>query len=67
MAYDDAAAQGLIQVMGRETDDRFMAHVMAMVNDRQSMARVADTFKMVYTPFHGCGWQLVPEACGAWA
>lgn len=50
MAYDDAAAQGLIQVMGRETDDRFMAHVMAMVNDRQSMARVADTFKMVYTP-----------------
>ena len=62
MAYDDAAAQGLIQVMGRETDDRFMAHVMAMVNDRQSMARVADTFKMVYTPFHGCGWQLVPEA-----
>ena len=62
MAYDDAAAQGLIQVMGRETDDRFMAHVMAMVNDRESMARVADTFKMVYTPFHGCGWQLVPEA-----
>ena len=48
--------------MGRETDDRFMAHVMAMVNDRESMARVADTFKMVYTPFHGCGWQLVPEA-----
>ena len=62
MAYDDAAAQGLIQVMGRETDDRFMAHVMAMVNDRESMVRVADTFKMVYTPFHGCGWQLVPEA-----
>ena len=62
MAYDDAAAQGLIQVMGRETDDRFMAHVMAMVNDRQSMAQVADTFKMVYTPFHGCGWKLVPEA-----
>ena len=62
MAYDDAAAQGLIQVMGRETDDRFMAHVMAMVNDRESMARVADTFKMVYTPFHGTGYQLIPEA-----
>ena len=62
MAYDDAAAQGLIQVMGRETDDRFMAHVMAMVNDRQSMAQVADTFKMVYTPFHGTGYQLIPEA-----
>ena len=40
----------------------FMANVMAMVNDRSSVAQVADTFKMVYTPFHGCGWKLVPEA-----
>ena len=40
----------------------FMANVMAMVNDRESMAKVADTFQMVYTPFHGCGWKLVPEA-----
>lgn len=26
------------------------------------MAKVADTFKLVYTPFHGCGYKLVPEA-----
>ena len=32
-----------------------MENVMAMVNDRDSMAKVADTFKVVYTPFHGCG------------
>ena len=42
-----------------------MAHVMAMVNDRESVAKVADTFKMVYTPFHGCGYKLVPEALRA--
>lgn len=62
MEFDDAKAQGLIEIMGAETDERFMSHVMAMVNDRASMAKVADTFHMVYTPFHGCGWKLVPEA-----
>ena len=61
MEFDDAKAQGLIEIMGAETDERFMSHVMAMVNDRESMAKVADTFHMVYTPFHGCGWKLVPE------
>jgi phosphoglucomutase len=30
--------------------------------DRRRGARVADTFKIVYTPFHGCGYKLVPEA-----
>ena len=48
--------------MGDETDRKFMAHVTAMINDRDSVAKVADTFKMVYTPFHGCGYKLVPEA-----
>ena len=62
MEFDDAKAQGLIEIMGAETDERFMSHVMAMVNDRESMAKVADTFKVVYTPFHGCSWKLVPEA-----
>ncbi len=62
MDYDQAVEQGFIEVLGQETDERFMSRVMAMVNDRESMAKVADSFKMVYTPFHGCGWKLVPEA-----
>ena len=62
MAFDDAAKAGLITLLGEETDKMFMANVMAMVNDRSSIAQVANTFKMVYTPFHGCGWKLVPEA-----
>ena len=62
MAFDDAVKAGLITLLGEETDKMFMANVMAMVNDRSSIAQVANTFKMVYTPFHGCGWKLVPEA-----
>ena len=62
MPFDEAKAAGLIEVIGEETDRAFMTNVFAMINDRESVAKVADTFKMVYTPFHGCGWKLVPEA-----
>ena len=64
MAYDDAVAQGLIEVIGEETDQAFLQEVMAMVTDPQAIPAVADSFKMVYTPFHGCGYKLVPEALG---
>ena len=62
MDFDEAAKTGLIETMGDETDRKFMANVMDMVNDYDSVAKVADTFQVVYTPFHGCGHKLVPEA-----
>ena len=60
--FDEAMKRGMISLLGEETDKMFMANVMAMVNDHTSVAQVADTFKVVFTPFHGCGWKLVPEA-----
>ena len=62
MPFDEAKAAGHIELMGEETDNAFMENVMAMVNDRECVAKVADTFHVVYTPFHGCGWKLVPQA-----
>ncbi len=62
MDYDQAVAQGKIVLMGEETDEKFLANVMAQVNDKAVVEKVADTFKMVYTPFHGTGYQLIPEA-----
>ena len=61
MPYDQAVAQGKITIMGQETDEAFLSHVMAQVNDRAAVEKVADTFKMVYTPFHGTGYKLIPE------
>ena len=60
--YDQAVAAGQITLMGEETDEKFLSHVMAQANDPAAVARVADTFKMVYTPFHGTGYKLIPEA-----
>ena len=62
MPYDDAVKVGLIEVLGAETDEKFLANVMAQVNDKETVAKVADTFKLVYTPFHGTGHKLIPEA-----
>lgn len=65
ISYEQAVSDGLITVMGEETDRKFMKNVTAMIMDRDAVARVADTFKVVYTPFHGCGYKLVPEAIRA--
>ncbi len=62
MDYDQAVAEGKIVLMGGETDEKFLANVMEQVNDKAVVEQVADTFKMVYTPFHGTGYKLIPEA-----
>jgi phosphoglucomutase len=48
--------------MGEETDRLSWPRSPSQAIDRATVARVADTFKIVYTPFHGCGYKLVPEA-----
>ncbi len=62
MDYDTAVAEGKITILGEDCDRRFLTQVMSMVNDYETVQKVADTFKLVYTPFHGCGHKLVPEA-----
>ena len=62
MDYKQAVEEGRITLMGAETDEKFLANVMEQVNDQQAVDTVADTFKMVYTPFHGTGYKLIPEA-----
>ena len=62
MDYDEAVSKGLITLMGEETDEKFLANVMEQVNDKAVVEKMADTFTMVYTPFHGTGYKLIPEA-----
>ena len=64
LAYETALEKGLITLMGKETDDKVLAHGLAQINDKASVAKVADTFTMVYTPFHGTGYQQIPYVLG---
>ena len=60
--FHEAVADGRIEIMGEETDEAFLAEVMKMAIDKETVAEVADDFRIVFTPFHGCGHKLVPEA-----
>jgi len=62
MPYDEAVSRGLITLMGRETDEEFLACAMAEVPEPEVFRKAADSFKMVFTPFHGAGRELIPEA-----
>ena len=56
--YDEAVVSGMITVMGDECDERFMRNVMAMANDSAMVSKMANDFKIVFTPFHGCGHKM---------
>ncbi len=62
MPLDQAREQGMVTILGEETDELFLEQVLGQVIDRASVAQVADTFGIVYTPFHGTGYRLIPEA-----
>ena len=62
MDYQAAIQAGLVTIMGDETDEKFLAKVMEQATDKAVVAKVADRFKIIYTPFHGTGHKLIPEA-----
>ena len=60
--FDEAVAQGKIELIGAETDEAYLAKVLGQAINKSVVAKVAPEFKIVYTPFHGAGYKLVPEA-----
>ena len=60
--YDEAVELGQIILLDEETDEAFLKRVLGQAIDREAVEAVADRFKVVYTPFHGCGYRIIPEA-----
>ncbi len=60
--FAEAVDKGLVETIGATTDEDYLQNVISQSIDRDVVARVADRFKIVYTPFHGAGHKLVPEA-----
>ena len=52
---------GGIEMMGADVDDRYLADQLSLMLSPDSVKRHAD-LKIVYTPLHGCGVRLMPEA-----
>ncbi len=60
--FESAVANGKITIVGEELDRKFMENVLAQAVNTDVVAEVADELKIVYTPLHGAGHKLVPEA-----
>ncbi len=60
--FDEALADGRIELIGAETDEEYLKCVLGQAINKAVVAKVADKLKIVYTPFHGAGHKLVPEA-----
>lgn len=61
MNFDAAVAAGLIQFLGAETDEIFLKAALGESWGKEHVAKIADDFRVVFTPFHGAGRVLVPE------
>lgn len=61
MDFAQAVEQGLVQMMDWQTDEAYLKEVLAVAINPDCVRQVADEFKLVYTPFHGAGYRLVPE------
>ena len=60
--YGELVKSGKIRILSGETDEAYLQEVLKMAVNPDCVKAVADTFKLVYTPFHGAGYKLVPEA-----
>gem|GEM_PF-3545 len=61
MPFEEAKAAGLITMMGEEIDEKYLACVLEQSVGGSYVEKAADDFTIIYTPFHGTGYKLVPE------
>ncbi|MDY3710878.1 MAG: phospho-sugar mutase [Agathobaculum sp.] len=59
--YDASVQSGMIRILSAETDEAYLSEVIKVSVNPECVKQVADEFKLVYTPFHGAGYRLVPE------
>ena len=52
---EEAKAKGLLQIIGKETDDAYIAALKKLVLDKDVIKKMAKDIRIVYTPFHGTG------------
>ena len=61
MPFDEAKDKGLIKLVGAALNEKFLETVKGEQINPESVYAVADTMKLVYTPFHGSGSRPIKE------
>lgn len=53
--YKEAEKSGLLEIVGAELDEKFLNAIQKQQLTPDAVTKVADSFKLIYTPFHGTG------------
>ncbi len=61
MELDKAIADGIVEIVGPALNEQFIETVMTQQQNPEAVHEVADTFKLIYTPFHGTGSRPIKE------
>ena len=59
--FDRLLGSGMIEYVGAEVDEAYLAEVLKQRVDPDAIPAVAEELKIVYTPLHGTGYRLIPE------
>ena len=59
---EKAQKKGLLRIIGEECDEAFLKAVLACSLAPEYVRKYGDSLGIVYTPVHGTGHKLVPEA-----
>lgn len=61
MGFDDAKAKGHVTIIGNDIDEEYIDRVIEQSAGEDYVRRAGDDVKIVFTPFHGTGYSLVPQ------
>lgn len=61
MDFEQAKEEGLIEMLGSEVDEKYLAKVIEQSVGKKYIDAAAKDMSIVYSPFHGAGYKLVPE------
>ncbi|OPX42249.1 phosphoglucomutase [Ruminiclostridium hungatei] len=55
MSKEAALEKGLLEIIGSKVDDAYIGMLKTLQVNKDAVAQVADSFKIVFTPLHGAG------------
>ncbi|MBN1867433.1 phospho-sugar mutase [Candidatus Sumerlaeota bacterium] len=64
--YDEALRAGRIRIVGKEMDEAYLAAILPLSVNPALCHAQGKRLKLAYTPLHGTGGQIVPEALRRW-
>ncbi len=59
--FDEGVKSGIITVIPRDIDEIYIDNVISQQVDKKTVPKVSEEMGIVYTPFNGAGYRLIPE------